>query len=366
MQGKAPYNVQGTQAVTVQRTAAEGVPVLSSRPDREALLKEFARSQQVSENTRKTYTDSVTQFFKWVDATGRHLQALSETDVVAFGDHLARTGHKVLTVRAYLIALRKFYAWAERMRLYRDISSLIHLPRKPSTGAGERFMKMHLSDEEASRLLEHYRNHPRNYAMVNLMLRTGLRTVEVSRSRIEDIRQRAGRRILLVWGKGMQGTDPNVYVILTDAAWQPLQDYLATRPGAKGGEPLFVTEGKGSHESLDREGRPYTRDHSGGAMSTRLIQDIVKKGMRAIGLDSHEYSAHSLRHTTGTAMIRRGASVLDVQRTLRHSSVNTTMIYIASIQDEEHLRNAPEALLDRAFEPETADPDNNTIPYTKK
>lgn len=349
IQGKTTYRHPEARAAAVLRTAPAEVPSVASHPDKEAILKEFTASQQISENSRKTYRDAVTQFFNWVDTTGRVLPALTETDIVAFGDHLARTGHKVLTVRVYLIALRKFYDWAERMRLYRNISAGMKLPRKPSMGGGERFMKMHLSDAEASRLLDHYRGHPRNFAMVNLMLRTGLRTVEVSRSRIDDIRQRSGRRVLLVWGKGMQGTDPNVYVILTDAAWQPLRDYLATRPGARGAEPLFATEGRGSHESRDAEGHPYTRNHSGGPMSTRLIQDIVKRGMRAIGLDSHEYSAHSLRHTTGTEMIRKGASVLDVQRTLRHSSVNTTMIYIASIQDEEHLRNAPEALLDRSF-----------------
>ena len=84
-------------------------------------------------------------------------------------------------------------------------------------------------------------------------------------------------------------------------------------------------------------------------MSTRLIQMIVKDGLRAIGLDDHAYSTHSLRHTTGTQLLRQGASILDVQRTLRHSSVNTTMVYIASIQEEEHLRNAPEKLLDNSF-----------------
>ena len=84
-------------------------------------------------------------------------------------------------------------------------------------------------------------------------------------------------------------------------------------------------------------------------MSTRLIQMIVKKGLRSIGLDDHAYSAHSLRHTTATQIIKRGGSIMDVKRALRHSSVNTSMIYTASIEEEERLEKSPESLLDKAF-----------------
>ena len=84
-------------------------------------------------------------------------------------------------------------------------------------------------------------------------------------------------------------------------------------------------------------------------MSTRLIQMIIKRGLRAIGLDSHAYSAHSLRHTTATQIIKNGGTIMDVKRALRHSSINTSMIYTASIEDEERLQKAPEDLLENAF-----------------
>ena len=185
--------------------------------------------------------------------------------------------------------------------------------------------------------------------MVNLMLRTGLRSIEVSRARISDISTRSGVRILQVWGKGMDAPDPSVYVVLTDAAYDPIRDYLSTRPRALAGEPLFLTQGQGSHTSRNNEGVMEVHPNGGEAMSPRLIQLIVKRGLRAIGLDDHAYSAHSLRHTTGTELIRNGATILDVQRTLRHASMNTSMIYISSIQEEEQLRNAAESLLDNSF-----------------
>ena len=121
------------------------------------------------------------------------------------------------------------------------------------------------------------------------------------------------------------------------------------RSAANACAAAIATEGKGGHLAKDGDGNEYMRPHCGERMSTRLIQLIIKKGLRAIGLDSHEYSAHSLRHTTGCQMIKSGASLMDVQRVLRHSSPTTTMIYLKSIEQEERLSKAPESVLDNAF-----------------
>ena len=53
----------------------------------------------------------------------------------------------------------------------------------------------------------------RDFAMLNLMLRTGLRTIEVSRADIKDITRKKGRRILKVWGKGHSEKDDFVAVL---------------------------------------------------------------------------------------------------------------------------------------------------------
>ena len=307
---------------------------------REAVIAAFLARQDVMPSSLRTYRQSITRYLDWVESTGRELRSLTSADIIESKRHLIGTGLSTLTVRSYMVAVRRFYKWAEGMRLYEDIAAGVKSPRPRGGGPDGRFMKMHLTDAQGAALLRHFSGHPRNYAMVNLMLRTGLRTIEVSRARICDITLRSGKRVLRVWGKGMEAPDPSVYVILTDASYAPIAGYLATRPRALPGEPLFATDGKGSHG-----GRP----HSGGQMSTRLIQMIVKKGLRSIGLDDHAYSAHSLRHTTATQIIKRGGSIMDVKRALRHSSVNTSMIYTASIEEEERLEKSPESLLDKAF-----------------
>lgn len=314
--------------------------------DKDTVIKAFLASLDIKNTSRKTYGDAIRQYFKWLDKTGRELAEVQAEDIIIYKQYLLSSGHRVLTTRAYIIALHRFYQWAESRKLYPNVAAGVKAPRVNQGGIKEHFIKMHLTASQGRDLVNQYQS-PRDKAMVNLMLRTGLRTIEVSRARISDISFRNGRRILYVWGKGMDAPDRTVYVVLTDSAWLPIKQYLDTRGNTLQEEPLFATEGKGCHPSKTGEGEG--RKHGGGPMTPRLIQLIVKKGLRAIGLDSHEYSAHSLRHTTATQIIKNGGTIMDVKRALRHSSVNTSMIYTASIEDEERLQHAPEDLLENSF-----------------
>jgi integrase/recombinase XerC/integrase/recombinase XerD len=192
---------------------------------------------------------------------------------------------------------------------------------------------MHLNESEAGELLSHLKAKSlRDYAIVNLILRTGLRTIEVIRADIGDIKHKRGRRILKVWGKGFD--DKDNLVILGDATWNPIQEYLNSRGKAKKDEPLFITDGKG---------------HRGARMSTRSVQYVCKEAMKAIGLEGHEYSAHSLRHTTAVLILKNGGDWQDVQRVLRHASPSTSQIYTATIEEEVRLDRNPEGILDNVI-----------------
>ena len=77
-------------------------------------------------------------------------------------------------------------------------------------------------------------------------------------------------------------------------------------------EPLFT-----SASNRNRHGR----------MTTRSISRIAKQALVNSGLNSDRLTAHSLRHTTATLNLLAGASPEETQQLLRHSSLNTTMIY---------------------------------------
>ena len=316
------------------------VSVLDSRVETGIVVEEFIKSQDVKRSSKKTYRESIERYLNWLQENGIGLDQVTEQTIINYKQNLIDTKHSILTVSSYIIAVRKFYAWAESRHLYANVAKSVKSPRRNQGGSGDHFLKMHLTDKQAAELLEYVKDKPRDYAIVNLMLRTGLRTIEVSRARVGDIKERAGRRILQVWGKGMDAPDPTVYVILTEATYGPIREYLAAREPVSDEDFLFTTEGKGAHRQ---------KPHSGQDMSPRLIQMTVKNALRGIGLDSHAYSAHSLRHTTATQIIKNGGTIMDVKRTLRHSSVNTSMIYTSSIEEEERLKNSPESLLDRSF-----------------
>ena len=120
-----------------------------------------------------------------------------------------------------------------------------------------------------------------------------------------------------------------------DKAYIPIKNYLeAARKGAKAGAPLFTST---SHQN------------SGQQLTTRTVSRICKDGLKAIGLDSREYTAHSLRHTTASSLLEHGINLLEVSHVLRHSSTVTTQIYTKMKEKELRIRNAPEAALDNAF-----------------
>ena len=296
--------------------------------DWRGLTATFVAAQDVKESSRTLYTRTLTQFFKWIGRTKRNLQTLTRTDILEYKDYLQSEGLSNLTVGSYIVAVRKFYEWAEGMKLYPNIAKGVKTPKRVQA-----FKKQHLTDAKSSELLSYFEGRSlRDFAMVNLILRTGLRTIEVSRADIGDITFKGERRILKVWGKGRNEKDD--FVVLSDKSYIPIANYLATRKGARAGEPLFVSA---------------SRQNEGGRLTTRTISGICKEGLKAIGMDGKEFTAHSLRHTTAVAILKHGGEITDVQSVLRHSSPVTSQIYTESVKEEIRLDKAPEMKLDEAF-----------------
>ncbi|MEE0267881.1 MAG: tyrosine-type recombinase/integrase [Bacteroidales bacterium] len=292
------------------------------------LVATFIASQDVKESSRKLYVKTLSQFFVWIEKSGRTLHGLKRQDILEYKDSLLESNLSSLTISSYITAVRKFYEWAEAEGYYPNIAKGVKTPRRTQA-----FKKQHLTDSKSSELLKHFQNLSlRDYAIVNLILRTGLRTIEVVRANIEDITFKGERRILKIWGKGHVEKDD--FVVLSDKAYQPIKDYLNTRKGAKAGEPLFVS---------------YSDRNNGSRLTTRTISGICKEGLKAIGLDGKEFTAHSLRHTTAVAILKHGGQLTDVQSVLRHSSPVTSQIYTESVKEELRLKNAPELALDEAF-----------------
>jgi integrase/recombinase XerC/integrase/recombinase XerD len=161
----------------------------------------------------------------------------------------------------------------------------------------------------------------RDFALLNLLIRTGLRTIEVLRANVGDLRQEGGETVLIVQGKGRDSKDD--FVLLTEETLAPIREYLTARD-ARADEPLFTS---------------HSTRNSGTRLATRSMRGIVKRYLRKCNLDSERLSAHSFRHTAITLALMAGASIQEAQALARHSQITSTMVYAQNLN---RIASAPE------------------------
>ena len=307
---------------TAQQTA------LTSSQNIETLVEEFISAQDVKQSSKDLYRRTLKQYFTWIEKEGYQLSQIARPQVLQYKEDLLASGLSSLTVGSYITAVRRFYEWAEANKYYPNVAKGIKTPRRK-----QQFRKQPLSTLQAKDLLSYYQDRAlRDYAIVSLLLRTGLRTIEAVRADIEDITYKGSQRVLLIHGKGRDEKDN--FVILTDKAYKPIADYLASRGAYNGSDPLFTSTSNNSQ---------------GQRLTTRTISQIAKEGLRAIGLDEKAFTAHSLRHTTAVNILRAGGSLETAQFTLRHANPATTQIYTATLNEERRLQNSGEALIDSLY-----------------
>ena len=292
------------------------------------LVDAFINSQDVKLSSKNLYRRTLKQYFNWVDTTNYLLNEIARPQLLEYKDYLLSSGMSSLTVGSYITSVRRFYEWTEANKYYPNVAKGIKTPKRK-----QQFKKQPLLPAQATALLNFYQDKAlRDYAIISLLLRTGLRTIEVIRASVEDITFKGGQRVLLVQGKGRDEKDN--FVLLTDKTYQPIAEYLATRGNISSSDPLFTSTSNNS---------------KGERLTTRTISYIAKEGLKAIGLDERSFTAHSLRHTTAVNILRAGGSLETAQFTLRHSNPATTQIYTATLNEERRLQNSGEALIDSLY-----------------
>jgi integrase/recombinase XerC/integrase/recombinase XerD len=292
------------------------------------LVDSFINSQDVKQSSKLLYRRTLKQYFNWVSKKGYLLPEIARTELLQYKEDLLTSGMSSLTVGSYITSVRRFYEWTEANKFYPNVAKGIKSPKRK-----QQFKKQPLLPAQATALLDYYQSKAlRDYAIITLLLRTGLRTVEVIRATVGDITFKGSQRVLLVQGKGRDEKDN--FVLLTDKTYLPIAQYLATRKDVNSTDPLFISTSNNS---------------KGDKLTTRTISYIAKEGLKAIGLDERSFTAHSLRHTTAVNILRAGGSLETAQFTLRHSNPATTQIYTATLNEERRLQNSGEALIDSLY-----------------
>ncbi|MDD4663218.1 MAG: tyrosine-type recombinase/integrase [Caldisericia bacterium] len=294
-------------------------------------VEEFLKSLDLKVTSKVTYKRAIRPFVAWIQE--KELQrAPTREDILLYKQHLVGLRLSAMTISTYIVAVRRYFEWLESKQIYPNIARNVK-GLKRSKG----FRKDPLTLLQVKTLLENFpRNtleQKRNFAVINLLIRTGLRTIEIVRADIGDIRQESGESVLWIQGKGRDVKDE--FVLLTEDAKFPIDEYLRTRPAKerKDDDPLFTS-------ISDR--------NSGHRLTTRTISRIVKDCFLKNGIISNRITAHSLRHTAITLALQAGATIQEAQALGRHANVNTTMIYAHNLN---RIAHAPEKRIDTLLRP---------------
>jgi integrase/recombinase XerD len=145
----------------------------------------------------------------------------------------------------------------------------------------------------------------RDYAILLLLARLGLRSGEVAGLNLEDIDWKDG--VFSVLGKAGRSSQLPLPADVGKAITAYLKD---GRPRISSSRRVFL-----------RARAPIV------GIKNIAVRDVVKRALARAGIDSPRKGAHQFRHALATDMLKRGASLSEIGELLRHQSPETTAIY---------------------------------------
>jgi len=291
-------------------------PRIASSP-LEVLLSDYRgyliRERGLVAGTMHNYETVARRFLsEWAKGGELDLEGLVAADVTRFLQREFRDGH-ARGAKLLVTGMRSLLRYLHlEGRTARQLAPVV-----PAT-AGWRGSSLPrgLEPEQVARLLASCDRRTavgsRDYAILVLLVRLGLRAQEVASLELEDIDWSGGE--VVVRGKGRREERLPLPVDVGEA----LVDYLRHgRPSSQCWR-LFVRAIAPHHE-----------------VTNRAVGDVVRSACVRAGLP--EVGAHRLRHTAATEMLRAGVPLPEVGQVLRHRSLSTTAIY-AKV-DEKQLRS---------------------------
>ncbi|HZO96248.1 MAG TPA: site-specific integrase [Gaiellaceae bacterium] len=259
----------------------------------------------LTEGTARGYVDAVRPFLeRRLDSAGElELRGLTAADVLGFV-LAACPGRRRGSAKLIVTGLRSLLSFLH-------VEGLVDRPLAaavPSVAAWRLAgLPRALEAEQARQLLASCDRETaaglRDFAILTLLVRLGLRRGEVAGLALDDIDWRAGE--LVVRGKGSRVERLPLPTDVGEAVAAYLQH---GRPHRVEGRPVFV-RAKAPHRALSPGG----------------VTQVVVAAARRAGLGP--ITAHRLRHTAATELLRAGAPLVEVGQLLRHRSQLTTAIY---------------------------------------
>jgi len=263
-------------------------------------------ARNLSARTRKEYKNDLADLVAFLAQRGvKKADGVSLRDLESYQAEMDRRGYKPSTRQRKTYAIKSFFRFLEHHGVIAENAASGLVPPRP-----EKREPRFLSEEEYRRLLRVCSHEPRDAAVVELLLQTGMRLSELAGLTVTDVEipKRITRnpdntgtvRVLRKGGKTQ-------LIPLNYKACQALAAWLKVRPEVDH-DALFVTKFKAP-------------------MSPRAIQYRVTKYLDEAGIKGA--SVHTLRHTMATHHVARGTDLKTIQETLGHADLATTSIYVS-------------------------------------
>jgi integrase/recombinase XerC len=269
----------------------------------EGSLAAFLRAlagENKSAATIAAYRTDVQQFVTYLAENNLTIKTPADVRKADLSEYLAHLGGRGLsgvTRARKLAALREYFRFlVEHELIDKSPAAGLETPKKERNG------RTYLRPEEYTKILSLAGANPRDNAIFQVFLQTGVRVSELCALAREDI-DLPGGLLHVREGKGQASRD----IPLEKKAIQALKSYLRVR-GESPYEQLF----------LNYQGEP---------LGERGVRKLVTKYCQAAGL-TKKASPHAFRHSFATLKAEKNVSPYQLQEWLGHRNLNTTQIYV--------------------------------------
>lgn len=301
---------------------------MSEMPERlESFLNYIKSVKRQSQNTVDSYRKDLVGFFKYIQykksgarMVKNALERIDNTDISKIDDEIIQSitldnledfigysaeyrGNTEASQARKIAALRSFYSYLVRKRVVehniaKDIENIKIPKREP----------VYLNLEESKELISEVKNDDskfqiRNLTIITFFLHLGCRVSELCSINLDSIN---GNKLRII-GKGNKERE----LTLDKSCLEILPIYLEWRNSIKSKikdkNALFVS----NH---------YTR------ISSKGINNVIKAYVGDTSI-SKNVTAHALRHSAASLLYSNGVGILELQKLLGHSNINTTQHY---------------------------------------
>lgn len=256
--------------------------------------------------TLKAYKVGINSFISYLKEN--NVKNPTRDDIIAFRNML-RANYSSNTTNTYMIAIRSLFKYLEIHKIYENICVDVKGAKYDTTPK-----KQVLTIEQAKEIYSNLTD-LREKCLFGLLITTGLRGIEVSRAKIEDIKKHNGEFVLWVQCKKHDSKDE--YVKLSNQVLYDIKEYIGSRTNGS----IFIST---------------SNENYGEGISTTSIRKIIKSIFKRFGLDSDTFSLHSMRRSSAVISYETGSSIYDIQQVLHHKSINTTTRYLKQVNRDKN------------------------------